>query len=140
MLDQWGNAANNTYDVNVFDFVRIEDIAYDKRRGMSNVIYLADSGRGATSAGGNAFTSSNGRIWKMVLDKRDPTKVTSLSILVEGDDLPVKTLGEIHQPDNLDTTAAGSLLITEDPGSSQQFVQADWVSRMPQRGGSGAST
>jgi uncharacterized protein DUF839 len=126
VLDQWGNAANNTYGANVFDFVRIEDIAVDKRRGMSNVIYLADSGRGATSAGGNAFTSSNGRIWKMVLDKRDPTKVTSLSILVEGDDFPVKTLDEIHQPDNLDTTAAGSLLITEDPGSSQQFVQADW--------------
>jgi len=32
----------------------------------------------------------------------------------------VKTLGEVHQPDNLETTAS-SLLITEDPGSSQQF-------------------
>ncbi len=34
----------------------------------------------------------------------------------------MKTLGEIHQPDNLETTANGSLLITEDPGSSQQFT------------------
>jgi hypothetical protein len=33
----------------------------------------------------------------------------------------VKTLGEIHQPDNVETTANGSLLVTEDPGSSQQF-------------------
>lgn len=106
--------------LNVFQFVRLEDIAYDKRPGRGNVVYIADTGRGATSAGGNAFTSSNGRVWKMVLDPNDPTKVTSLSILIEGDDNPVKTLGEIHQPDNLETTP-NSLLIQEDPGSSQQF-------------------
>ena len=103
----------------VFQFVRIEDIAYD--RNDPNVVYLADSGRGATTAGGNAFTSSNGRIWKMVLDPANPRNVVSLSVLIEGDDSPVKTLGEIHQPDNLETTA-GSLFITEDPGSSQQFL------------------
>ena len=57
----------------------------------------------------------------MVLDKKDPTKVTSLTVLVEGDDNPVKTLGEVHQPDNVETTKNGGLLITEDPGSSQQF-------------------
>ena len=64
--------------------------------------------------------STNGRIWKLVLDPSDPTKVLSLSILIEGDDAPVKAPGEIHQPDNLETTAT-SLLVTEDPGSSQQF-------------------
>jgi hypothetical protein len=46
--------------------------------------------------------------------------VTSFGILVEGEDNPVKTLGEIHQPDNIESTANG-LLVTEDPGSSQQF-------------------
>src|SRR4029077_14246292 len=51
------------------------------------------------------------------------TKVTSLSLLIEGDDHPVKTLDEIHQPDNLETTLNG-LYITEDPGSSQQFSAA----------------
>jgi hypothetical protein len=56
----------------------------------------------------------------MVFDPNDPTEVTSLSILVEGDDNPVKTIGEIHQPDNLESTPNG-LLVTEDPGSSQQF-------------------
>jgi hypothetical protein len=111
--------------LNVFQFVRVEDIAYDKRPGMSTVVYIADSGRGATTPGGapgspNPFTSSNGRIWKLVLDRADPTKVVSLSILIEGDDNPVKTPGEIHQPDNLETTQNG-LYITEDPGSSQQF-------------------
>ncbi|MBA2294579.1 MAG: hypothetical protein H0W16_05555, partial [Actinobacteria bacterium] len=63
----------------------------------------------------------NGRIWKLEFtDPDDPTQAT-LSLLIEGDDQPVKTLGEIHQPDNLETTAAGSLMVTEDPGSSQQF-------------------
>jgi hypothetical protein len=107
-------------NANVFQFVRLEDIAYDKRPGMSNVVYAADTGRGATSAGGNAFTSSNGRNWKFVLNPSDPTHVLSLSVLIEGDDSPVKTLGEIHQPDNVETTQHG-LYITEDPGGSQQF-------------------
>ncbi|MEO5633993.1 hypothetical protein, partial [Gaiella sp.] len=49
-----------------------------------------------------------------------PTVVTSLTVFVEGDDNPVKTSTEIHQPDNIETTATG-LLLTEDPGSSQQF-------------------
>jgi hypothetical protein len=104
----------------VFQFVRLEDIAYDKRPDMQNVVYLADTGRGSDSASGNAFASTNGRIWKMVLDPNDSTKVLSLSVLIEGDDNPTKTRTEIHQPDNLETTQNG-LYITEDPGSSQQF-------------------
>ena len=56
----------------------------------------------------------------MVFDKEDPTKVTSLSVFVEGDDKPVKSPDEIHQPDNLESTRNG-ILVTEDPGSSQQF-------------------
>jgi hypothetical protein len=107
----------------VFQFVRLEDIAYDKRPGMQNIVYIADTGRGTAGSGpsgGNPFTSSNGRVWKMVLDPLNPRKVLSLSVLIEGDDAPVKTLDEIHQPDNLETTANG-LFVTEDPGSSQQF-------------------
>ena len=94
-------------------------MAYDKRPGMQNVVYMADSGRG-TRRRAAAGRSTNGRIWKMVLDPKDPTKVTSLSILIDGDTSPVKTPGAIHQPDNLESTLNG-LLITEDPGSSQQF-------------------
>jgi hypothetical protein len=121
VLERWSDLNN------VFQFTRIEDIATDKRPGMSNVVYLADSGRGATSAGGNAFTSSNGRVWKMVLDPADPTNVLSLSILIEGDDNPVKILTEVHQPDNLETTLNG-LYITEDPSSSQHFTAAQQIS------------
>ena len=111
---------------NVFDFVRVEDIAYDKRPGRGNVVYIVDSGRGRrpTDTADTPFQSTNGRVWKMVLDPNDPTKVTSFSIAVEGDDNPVKTLNEIHQPDNIETTQTG-LLVAEDPGSSQQFVAAD---------------
>jgi hypothetical protein len=108
---------------NVFDFVRVEDIAYDKRPGMGNVVYVVDSGRG-TAGVSEAGRSTNGRVWKIVLDPEDPTHVTSLSIAVEGDDNPVKTLGEVHQPDNIETTQTG-LLLTEDPGSTQQFIAAD---------------
>ena len=103
---------------NVFDFVRLEDVAYDKRPGMSNVVYLVDSGRGA-APGTNV--STNGRIWEMVLDPTDPTQVDSLRILIEGDDQPVKHPGRIHQPDNIESTPNG-LYITEDPGSQQQFA------------------
>jgi Bacterial protein of unknown function (DUF839) len=113
VLEHWGDIQPKP----VFQFVRLEDLAYD--RNDNNVVYIADTGRGATSPGGNAFTSTNGRIWKLVLDKKDPTKA-KLSIFIEGDDNPVKTLGETHQPDNVETTKDG-LFVTEDPGSSQQF-------------------
>lgn len=117
VLEHWSDLNN------VFQFVRIEDMAYDKRPGMSNVVYMADSGRGSASAPGPGV-STNGRIWKMVLDPADPTIVTSLSILIEGDDSAVKTLTEVRQPDNLETTRKG-LYITEDPGSSQHFAPGD---------------
>jgi Bacterial protein of unknown function (DUF839) len=117
VLEYWSDTNN------VFQFVRIEDIAYDKRRGMGNVVYLVDSGRGRRpdqSLDTPNFKSTNGRVWKMVLDEDNPTKVTSLSVFVEGDDNPVKTVTEVHQPDNIETTTTG-ILLTEDPGSSQQF-------------------
>ena len=49
-------------------------------------------GRAAQSLDTPNFRSTNGRVWKMVLDPNDPTVVTSLTVFVEGDDNPVKTL------------------------------------------------
>lgn len=106
----------------VFQFVRVEDIAYDKRPGQSNVVYVVDSGRGS-SGSPQAGRSTNGRVWRMELDPEDPTVVTSLTVHVEGDDNPVKTPREVHQPDNIESTQTG-LLLTEDPGSAQQFTPA----------------
>jgi hypothetical protein len=121
ILEHWGD----TQATPVFQFLRVEDIAYDKRPGMSNVVYVVDSGRGSSGQGNGI--STNGRVWKMVLDPEDPTIVDSFSILIEGDDNVVKTLNEIHQPDNIESTPNG-LLITEDPGSSQQFSAAQQIS------------
>ena len=41
ILDQWGNVANtpSVEGNNVFDFIRLEDIAYD--RNDPNVVYIA---------------------------------------------------------------------------------------------------
>ncbi len=105
-LETWSQANG------VFDFIRIEDIAYD--RTTPNVVYLADSGRGSGLA-------PNGRIWRMELDPEDPSKVTSLYFLFDHDALGQKALGAIHQPDNLETTAH-SLLITEDPSSGNTYA------------------
>jgi hypothetical protein len=117
VLQKWSE------DHGVFKFVRLEDMAYDKRAGQGNVVYIVDSGRGSAGAVADG-KSTNGRIWRMVLSKTDPTKVTSLRILIEGDDREVKTRSEIHQPDNIESTVNG-LMITEDPGSSQQFSFTD---------------
>ena len=117
VLEYWSDINN------VFQFVRVEDIAYDKRPGMGNTVYIVDSGRGRTAAQSldtPNFRSTNGRVWKMVLDPENPRQVTSMTVFLEGDDSPVKTLSEVHQPDNIETTNAG-ILLTEDPGSSQQF-------------------
>ncbi len=141
VLDQWGNANMNAQDTvapldgeNVFRFVRVEDIAYDKRPGMENVIYIADSGRAATISTTPAVPpfaegpSTNGRIWKMVLNDDDPTIVDSLSILIEGDDHRTAAqdkagaFHEIHQPDNIETTANGSLFVQEDPSTNNQYT------------------
>jgi hypothetical protein len=135
ILDQWGNVANNpsVEGNNVFDFIRLEDIAYDKRAGMSNVVYIVDSGRATDGAADPLTKSTNGRIYKMVLDPDgtgDPTEA-EISILVQGDDSPTGRLGvpalspaslnEIHQPDNIETTVNGNLLVTEDPSSANQY-------------------
>ncbi len=105
-----------------FEFIRIEDIAYD--RNTPNVVYLADSGRASNALGSSTaprpFASKNGRIWKMVLDPADPTNVLELSILIDGDTMNLGDLGAIHQPDNLETTKS-SLLITEDPSTANKY-------------------
>jgi hypothetical protein len=144
VLDQWGNAEINGED-DVFRFVRLEDIAYDKRPGMENVIYIADSGRAARPPATPptppfaAALSTNGRIWKMVLNENDPTIVDSLSILVEGEDHltaaddKVGAFHEIHQPDNIDTTANGSLFVQEDPSSANQYALPREANETPAR-------
>jgi uncharacterized protein DUF839 len=134
-LETWSNANN------VFQFIRVEDIAYDpKSKHGERVVYFADTGEpralpDATTGRlrrGPALTDGkptigpwpNGRIFKLVLDKKDPLKVKSLSILIDGDVKGAAGAGDvslIHQPDNVETTKK-SLLIQEDPGAHNQYA------------------
>lgn len=106
----------------VFQFVRIEDMAYDRED--PNILYIADTGRASNSLPGgsfNQFPSRNGRIWKMVLNRQDPLKVESLSILYDGDTVALGQVGVIHQPDNL-ATSENYLYVTEDASTANQGV------------------
>jgi hypothetical protein len=125
-LENWSNANN------VFQFIRVEDIAYDRKH--KNVVYFADTGEpralpDATTGrlrrgpSGTMGPWPNGRIFKMVLDRKDPKKVESLSILIDGDARGAAGAGAldlIHQPDNVETTR-DLLLLQEDPGSHNQY-------------------
>jgi hypothetical protein len=123
-LENWSNANN------VFQFIRVEDIAYDRR--SPNVVYFADTGepraipdpstgRLMRGPSGTQGPYMNGRIFKLVLDPDDSKKVLSLSVLIDADRGNYGNQNVIHQPDNVETTG-GSLLITEDPGSHNQYA------------------
>jgi hypothetical protein len=126
-LETWSN------DNNVFQFIRLEDIAYD--RNEPNVVYLADTGepraipdpntgRLMRGPSGTMGPYPNGRIFRLEMDPADPLQVTSLSILVDADLGGYNNPAVMHQPDNLETTA-NSLLIQEDPGSHNQYPPSD---------------
>ena len=132
-LETWSNANN------VFQFIRIEDIAYD--RNDPHVVYMADTGEPRAVADpatgrlrrGSAGTNGlypNGRIFRFVFNDDDPTVVDSLSILIDADAGGYANAGVIHQPDNLETTA-GSLLIQEDPGGHNQNPAATGYPAFP---------
>jgi hypothetical protein len=110
-LEIWSNANN------VFQFIRVEDIAYDPDN--PRVLYFADTGntrlledagtgrlwRAPTGTPGTL--SSNGRIFKMVLNEDDPRIVDSFSIVVDATSIGMRA------PDNLDV-GHNSLMVQED--------------------------
>ncbi len=122
VLEYWSHNV-----VRALQFIRIEDIAYD--RTTPNVVYFADSGepravsdgagRLRRAAGGTRGPYPNGRIFKMVLDPDDPLTVQSVSALIDHDPLGYDNPAAMHQPDNVETTPDG-LFVQEDPGSHNQ--------------------
>ncbi len=118
VLEHWSNVNN------AFQFIRIEDMAYD--RNDDRVVYFADTGepravpdatttrlaRGPSSTRG---AYPNGRIFEMTLGE-DPTQGATLRILADFDAGGYGNVGEVHNPDNVETTA-DSIYVTEDPGS-----------------------
>lgn len=119
VLERWSNLNN------VFQFIRIEDTAYDRTN--PRVQYLADSGEpralpDATTGrlrrgpSGTEGPYPNGRIWKLTLGS-NPLEGATLDILpgANFDALGYRNPNAVHQPDNVETTSEG-LFIQEDTG------------------------
>jgi hypothetical protein len=120
VLEAWSNKNN------VFQFIRIEDLAYDRTNGK--VLYFADTGepRAVPGAPGNRLARGpsgtlgaymNGRLFRLQLNTSDPTGTATLSILpgANFDGNGYNNANSVHQPDNVETTKS-AIYITEDPG------------------------
>jgi len=125
-LENWAN------ENNVFQFIRVEDTAYDKSN--PRVVYIADTGdrrmvpdpatgrltRNPSSGPFGAFP--NGRVYRMEFSAENPRKVDSFSILLNADaGGPGGALGPIFQPDNLGTSL-NSLMVQEDTSQTSSRV------------------
>ena len=101
VLEHWGDINN------VFQFVRVEDIAYDKRPGMANVVYVVDSGRGrdAGSRPGRTLDERPGLEDGARPERPDEGDARSRSSIEGDDNARSRPTNEIHQPDNIETTA-----------------------------------
>lgn len=130
-LEAWSNSNN------VFQFVRVEDIAYDPD--SQRTVYFADTGSTRIKADGSGrlfrpanltvnkpWSNSDGRIFKMVMNASDPTVVDSLTILGEGALTTSNADGStsvvnagvgILQPDNV-AVSHSSLMVQEDNGTA----------------------
>ncbi len=129
-LEKWSN------DNGIFQFIRIEDIAYD--RTTPNVVYFADTGEpraipDATTGklrrgpSGTQGPYPNGRIFRMELDPKLATTVKSLSVIVDADVKGAAGAGDVsllHNPDNIETTKK-AILIQEDPGSQNNYAASN---------------
>jgi hypothetical protein len=113
-LEDWSN------DNNVFQFIRVEDIAYDPDN--PRVVYFADTGNsrlahpdpdtGRLYRAPSGGVTSPGRIFKFVMNADDPTVVDSFSIVVDGADIGMRA------PDNLDA-GHNSLMVQEDASNAK---------------------
>jgi hypothetical protein len=90
------------------NFARLEDAAPDRER--PDAFYFVDSGDDNWSdrVTGRPVTG-NGRLYHMTLDPIDPTVVTRLEVILDGDEGD-----DLFRPDNLDTNER-CVMIQEDP-------------------------
>jgi hypothetical protein len=120
-LENWSNANN------VFQFIRIEDSAYDPRVGPGEnpIMYFSDTGNGnviesATTgqltAGAGPF--NRGRVFRMEFSPDNPRKVVDLSILLDGNfsTNPFSPGLALRAPDNIGMSEH-SLMLQEDTSS-----------------------
>jgi uncharacterized protein DUF839 len=141
-LETWSNANN------VFQFIRVEDIAYDPLN--PRVVYFADTGerRALTDAqssepatgrlhrgpsAGPFGSFGNGRVFKMVLNADDPTVVDEFSILLDADTQALVDQNGastfMSHPDNV-ALSKKSLMVQEDTSNARvwrySFEDAAW--------------
>jgi hypothetical protein len=123
-LETWSNAHN------VFQFIRVEDSAYDPRVGPGEnpVMFFTDTGSGSvvedpatgrltTPPAGMSGPFNRGRIFRMEFGHDNPRKVVDLSILLDGNLSPNPFAGNaMRSPDNLGTSDH-SLMVQEDTSS-----------------------
>lgn len=120
-LENWSNANN------VFQFVRAEDIAYDKNN--PRVVYMADTGgsqiqpdpttgRLFRDRSSSTSVSPNGAIFRFEFSEDDPTVVDSFSLLAQGDDDTKGAFVPFVSPDNIDTSKK-SLMVQEDTDGAE---------------------
>jgi hypothetical protein len=114
-LEIWSN------DNNVFQFIRVEDIAYDPDD--PRVVYFADTGNSRLLEDGDTgrlwrappgtpdTLASSGRIFRMVLNEDDPRIVDEFSVVVEASAIGMRA------PDNLDA-GHNSLMVQEDASNA----------------------
>jgi hypothetical protein len=121
VIEHWSNINN------VFQFIRIEDLAYDRTDGK--VVYFADTGepraipgpapanRLARGPSGTLGSYMNGRLFRLALNTSNPLGTATLSILPNAnfDDLGYNNAAAPHQPDNVETTK-NAIYFQEDPG------------------------
>ncbi|CAN5833482.1 hypothetical protein BH23ACT10_BH23ACT10_26960 [soil metagenome] len=121
-LEQWSN------DNNVFQFIRLEDLATDDHD--PRTVYVADTGgtrivpdpttgRMVRGPDGTEGFADNGRIFKFEVSRHNPRKVTSFSVFADGD-VPEtdETYVDMTSPDNLDTSRR-SLMVQEDTDNAK---------------------
>ncbi|HKJ54508.1 MAG TPA: hypothetical protein VJ978_00845 [Nitriliruptoraceae bacterium] len=120
-LEQWSN------DNNVFQFIRLEDLAYDPDE--PTTVYVADTGRSRvvpdSSTGrlvrgpsGTVGQADNGAIFKFEMNEKNPRRVDGFSMVAQGDDPSIGAYVPFVSPDNLDTSSA-SLMVQEDTDNAK---------------------
>ncbi|MEO5986244.1 MAG: alkaline phosphatase PhoX [Candidatus Limnocylindria bacterium] len=112
-LENWSN------ENNVFQFVRVEDLAYDPDD--PRTVYFTDTGTsrlaedpatGRLTRLSSGGVSTNGRVFKMVLNAQDPRIVDALTILVDAADIGMRS------PDNMDV-GHNSIMVQEDTSNAK---------------------
>jgi hypothetical protein len=123
-LEDWSNERN------VFQFIRLEDLAYDKNNprivyvadtGRSRIVPDPDTGRMQRGPGGTAGLADNGRIFKFVFNEKNPRKVDSFSVFADADALGTPEFVPMVAPDNMDTSI-NSLMVQEDNDNARIWM------------------